>query len=238
VVTAPPSRLSAQFQRDIDFEIIQEATRDRTTLKALALRRDNFCCVVTKRFDIKSAKAKPEIVQPGTAGTYTQAVHVLPFSPNEASTRIEAQRPSAIWEIIKKFSGIQLNELSGDRINCLENVITLCYDAHIAFGNLSTWLEPIEEEPHHYRLRKNEPYILSVPDGSIIRFDDHGTGLPLPDRRYLALHAACARVAHASGAGDLIDEYLCDLEKLKVLSEDGSSMQSLENALAVALILV
>ena len=55
--------------------------------------------------------------------------------------------------------------------------------------------------------------------------------LPLPSPEYLAIHAACARVAHLSGAGEHIDKVLRELEDNKVLSKDGASAEALEHAL-------
>jgi len=45
----------------------------------------------------------------------------------------------------------------------------------------------------------------------------------MPDSRYLALHAACARVAHYSGVGDYIEMILSDIEEMDVLADDGNS---------------
>lgn len=59
--------------------------------------------------------------------------------------------------------------------------------------------------------------------------------VPLPDPRYLALHAACAKIAHKSGAAETIDLLLRDYEELLVLSPDGSSSKVLEQALAFKL---
>jgi hypothetical protein len=55
--------------------------------------------------------------------------------------------------------------------------------------------------------------------------------LPLPSPEYLNIHAACARVAHLSGAGEHIDKVLRELEDTKVLSQDGASAEALEYAL-------
>jgi hypothetical protein len=55
--------------------------------------------------------------------------------------------------------------------------------------------------------------------------------LPLPSLEYLKIHAACARVAHLSGAGEHIDKILRELEYTKVLSDDGASAEALEHAL-------
>jgi len=54
---------------------------------------------------------------------------------------------------------------------------------------------------------------------------------PAPDPRYLRIHAACARVAHLSGAGEYILTVLRDMETTVVLAKDGSSSDLLHHAL-------
>ena len=55
--------------------------------------------------------------------------------------------------------------------------------------------------------------------------------LPLPSPEYLKIHAACAKIAHMSGAGEYIDQILEELEDAKVLSEDGASAELLKHLL-------
>lgn len=55
--------------------------------------------------------------------------------------------------------------------------------------------------------------------------------LPVPDPRYLALHAACACVAHLSGAGEYLSSIDSDLEAMQVLESDGSAAGLLKAAL-------
>ena len=59
--------------------------------------------------------------------------------------------------------------------------------------------------------------------------------LPLPSRDYLALHAACAKVAHCSGAAEYIDRMDTDLDETFVLAEDGTSAAVLDHAIWAAL---
>ena len=46
--------------------------------------------------------------------------------------------------------------------------------------------------------------------------------------KLLGLHAACARVAHMSGAAEALDEVERDVENTKVLALDGSSAHLLD----------
>lgn len=57
------------------------------------------------------------------------------------------------------------------------------------------------------------------------------TNLPLPDPKYLRIHAACSQVAHLSGAFQYLNDSECALEGLLVLAEDGTSSEVLEFAL-------
>jgi hypothetical protein len=57
---------------------------------------------------------------------------------------------------------------------------------------------------------------------------------PIPSVHYLRLHAACARVAHKSGAATYIEDLARDIARLTVLAEDGSSAGVLAAALARA----
>ena len=56
--------------------------------------------------------------------------------------------------------------------------------------------------------------------------------LPLPDPRYLEIHAACCRVAHMSGAAEYFDRMTRGLEEIRVLAEDGGSSEVLSHALS------
>ena len=53
----------------------------------------------------------------------------------------------------------------------------------------------------------------------------------LPDPKLLTLHATCAKVAHLSGAAEVLDEWERDLEEKKVLAADGSDMDMFNYAL-------
>jgi hypothetical protein len=59
--------------------------------------------------------------------------------------------------------------------------------------------------------------------GQVVTFRTTNEMLKLPDPRYIALHAACARVIHTAGMGQHLDQILRDQEELSVLPEDGSS---------------
>ena len=63
-----------------------------------------------------------------------------------------------------------------------------------------------------------------------VTFTSHDNA-PLPDPHYLALHTACAKVAHLSGAGQHIDSVDRDIDTTPVLARDGSSSRVLVEAI-------
>lgn len=56
--------------------------------------------------------------------------------------------------------------------------------------------------------------------------------LELPDARFIAIHAACCRAAHLSGAAEYVEMNYRDMEETPVLAADGSSGHLLHSALS------
>ncbi|KZP33596.1 hypothetical protein FIBSPDRAFT_847512, partial [Athelia psychrophila] len=131
----------------------------------------------------------------------------------------------------------KLSELDGDEINRLANILTLAGDVRSAFGALKLYFDPVENQPNSYRVCKTtKAWPASyLKEGIVVTFKSTNMLLPLPDPRYLALHAACAKIAHTSGAAEAIDSCLRDYEEIHVLACDGSSSEVLGQALALAL---
>ena len=55
--------------------------------------------------------------------------------------------------------------------------------------------------------------------------------LPIPSPKLIALHAACSKVAHLSGAGAYIDKLDRDADDLDVLAGDGGSSDVLTHVI-------
>ncbi|KAI9451904.1 hypothetical protein F5148DRAFT_1237958 [Russula earlei] len=107
-------------------------------------------------------------------------------------------------------------------------MLTLKHDVSVEFRNLNVWLEGTKQYERHMA-----PSHLPASRRCAITFRivDHKMQ-PLPSVHYLHLHAACARVAHKSGATTYIDELAKDNSRITVLAEDGSSASVLAAALA------
>ena len=82
---------------------------------------------------------------------------------------------------------------------------------------------------NYYNVRTTSDMILH-PDQVMVTTPDP-VKLPLPSPDLLGLHAACAQVAHLSGAGEYVDQILEDMEQINVLAHDGTSSDVLHHAL-------
>ena len=95
--------------------------------------------------------------------------------------------------------------------------------------NISHFRPHYQHLPNQYTLRSRNPFILAgLPQ--TVTFTTQ-SNLPLPNPRYLALHAACAKVAHLSGGGEYIDTVDRDRDTTRVLARDGSSARILADAM-------
>lgn len=158
-----------------------------------------------------------------------------------------------VWQVITAFSGITPSELTGDNINRVENGMSLDPLMHQLFGALSLCLEPTDKVstflfyfiflPTILTSRKANTYRIlqrGIKPGlfAMLRLPDTVTfiprsNIPVPDPRYLALHAACAKVVHESGMAEILDNTPRQLERTSVLSTDGSTAHLLRHALEI-----
>lgn len=87
----------------------------------------------------------------------------------------------------------------------------------------------IQTTPNCYNIHKPED-VIRIKDQVTFTTPDP-VNLPLPSPHLLALHAACAQVAHLSGAGEYIDLILTEMEEMEELTYDGTSSEVLHHAL-------
>jgi len=161
----------------------------------------------------------------------TQCAHIFAPSTNYAISGANVDGPkhnyaASAWAVMQHMGNVSLDdELNGANIYRLENVMTLTADMHLLFDCLELWLEAtnVANQYNVCRTFSDTP--------ATVTFRAQGN-LPLPDPRYLALHAACAKVAHLSGAGEYIDTIDRDIATTMVLAHDGSSAKVLGEALS------
>lgn len=139
-----------------------------------------------------------------------------------------------------------MNELNGPDIHRLSNILTLRVEVHSLFDKLDLWFELVPVSfvlvVHYYDLIHTAQNTLNTYNICVshdffrrtllptITFTSHN-GFPLPDPRYLKLHAAACRIAHLSGATEYIETHYRDMDSIKVLACDGTSAEILSFAL-------
>ncbi|KAH7905907.1 hypothetical protein BJ138DRAFT_1017041 [Hygrophoropsis aurantiaca] len=201
-----------------------------------ALVRDQCRCLLTGVLDIDVAVAFPGRHIPDAHATITEAAYIFPEPSNTGISTTDENDPelnyaASVWAVMARFgNNLAFDDLNGSTIHRLENVMTLSIDIHRYFDNLQLWLESTDT-PHTYRPNSvNLIYRGRIPP--TVTFTTHDpVNFPLPSPEYLRLHAAAARVAHLSGAGEYINKILRDVEETRVLSTDGSSAELLAAAL-------
>ena len=93
------------------------------------------------------------------------------------------------------------------------------------------YYDPWQHEENKYKLESPVPYLLRDCPQYVTFMTPDPVKYPVPSRTYLGIHAACAKVAHLSGAGECIDKFHQDLEDWGVLDPDGGSVDILEHAI-------
>jgi hypothetical protein len=90
----------------------------------------------------------------------------------------------------------------------------------------------VRQDPlNHYRPTATKQFFIREIPAQVQLTTPDPNNYPLPDPRYLAIHAACARVAHLSGAAEYIEMVFRDMEDIKVLASNGGSGDVLYHAL-------
>ncbi|CAE6522998.1 unnamed protein product [Rhizoctonia solani] len=197
--------------------LIEQAKHDLEKTQVLALVRDNYRCVISGVPDLLACET--HLVQDPDAPeiAFTTAARILPLSFAGGG------ESASVWTALSKFSGMDVaSELSGHNINRLGNIFTVTIRDHWPFSGLHACLEAVEGKEHTYRVARCLPGI-KLPVGKEITFTSTHPELELPDPRFIAIHAACAKTIWSSGTFRYLDRIVQDWEELPVLAEDGSS---------------
>jgi hypothetical protein len=116
--------------------------------------------------------------------------------------------------------------LVGNGIHKLENVITLDSNFAIFFETLKVWFEAIvsglgiftpraeclqDDQDNTYAIQAMIELMLRSCRENPITLTSQHSDLPLPDRTFLTIHAACCRIADLSGARKYIEKTLRDM---------------------------
>ncbi|KAF9512787.1 hypothetical protein BS47DRAFT_1345048, partial [Hydnum rufescens UP504] len=203
-----PSRPS--FDRDWANNLaeVREAPVDHADAKRKALVRDNYRCMVSGRVDLNCAILGLTETDDNTAAAHTHVAHIFPQTLGTGHEKIAKKEwVVTVWTVMERFGNISpafQRDLHGPKIHALDELI-----------------------PNGYRLGAFPERVLTLlglPNSIVFKSSD--PHLPLPNPRYLELHAAAAKVAHLSGTADYIEKTLRDL------GDNGSSAELLKSATA------
>ncbi|KAA1467302.1 hypothetical protein DENSPDRAFT_832315 [Dentipellis sp. KUC8613] len=121
------------------------------------------------------------------------------------------------WGILHYYADIPV-ELTTDpdwqqHIDEPDNGVTLELSVRRMYNNFEWFFK--ETGPDCYQVRRlsvTDPIVLDLRGDTPVEFTDlSGTGIPLPDPRFIRAHAAIAQVLYDQGIGEYLDEVLLTL---------------------------
>ncbi|KZV85449.1 hypothetical protein EXIGLDRAFT_623059 [Exidia glandulosa HHB12029] len=226
-----PSNPDTDLRADLYRATLVEAPTNHRDARKQALVRDGYKCVITHSQDTKYIKEHHDKWN-GLQARELEAAHIIPEYINQNIARPNPLKKvfahlslsaGHIWRLLEMFgNGSLLNELNGRNAHALDNIMMLCHDVHAAYDRLDMWLEELDPpEPNKYRVHNNAPWEAPGYPFSVVEFTSPAPQLPLPNPRWIAVHAAVCRVAHLSGAAQYVEEQYRRLEDMDVMAFEG-----------------
>ncbi|KAJ7873346.1 hypothetical protein B0H14DRAFT_2720351, partial [Mycena olivaceomarginata] len=160
-----------------------------------------------------------EITTAVGSGRETQGLNI--FRDDQKNTKALAiLQMFGLQDVVQRLTTLS-DTASASEVHDLNNILSLDVHLHSAFDHLKVAFEPVAGELNTYDVFFVYPGRALGLHGLKNRFTliDHTAGvaqkqklkqvnggLPLPEPRPLALHAVCVRVAHMSGAAEVLDK--------------------------------
>lgn len=207
------SRPSFDTLADMMTDILEEASPNHSNAKKRALYRDGGRCVLTMQYDLDIytmvQQIKAEVDSRHEKATQTELAHIFSEStnfsidPDRQSNSDKRQYAASMWAIMRRFGHDQLpDDLNGDNVHRLENVMTMNAIHHTWFDSLGFWFEETDQPNRYKVVGRQDIFVRGVSEYVTFTTPDP-VKYPLPNPQYLAIHAACAKVANMSGAMSL-----------------------------------
>ncbi|TFY78403.1 hypothetical protein EWM64_g5610 [Hericium alpestre] len=220
----PSSQLAAQDAE----HLLRKTSLTAKELRKLTLLRENNCCVFTGARD--RASIDINMLQADPAMSRMEMVHIISQYSSEAIGRVTpAARAKFDWArtadaVIERFGGLSNRALLDDQgLNSPLNAFMTTSDPHIAFDQLDMWLTPAKTS--NGDLMANT-YDVLASDPEVI---------PAPHPELIAVHAACARVAHMSGAAEYLEELCRETDAISVMTEPNAANELAQSLKALQL---
>jgi hypothetical protein len=235
IATSPRFGIEDSIENLASSTLVEPATRGpQAWLKQACLARDGNKCTITGAIHrTRSARARSvrarlaDASQARAPETYTECVHIVPFSLASWGSSEEQRRTSQIWvNLYRCFPSLcsRIN-FTHESVNDTRNAITMDRNLHFYFSQFDLTLEPTDQI-HTYRTRSYQPnmiYTRNLPASGFVTFTNHNTRHELPSPTLLELHAAITKILHATGKADQADMIREDKDNIGVLATDGST---------------
>ncbi|KAF9476033.1 hypothetical protein BDN70DRAFT_882935 [Pholiota conissans] len=193
-----------------------------TTFEKLLLERDGFRCVGSKTPSLNKGGLKENKKIPSALTTGT---HILPMTVLDYKAK-DAGSCASTWHIVRNYGAFTEDMVKNldNIIDTPENGMTLTTSLQGTFDAFFWCLLPKGNDDRVWRTHLLtsclmeglldevvfEDVMASVP----IQRKRRPNGIPLPNATFIRFHAAIAHVAHLSGAGEFVDEYIQKYEEL------------------------
>ncbi|KAI1786072.1 hypothetical protein LXA43DRAFT_1185413, partial [Ganoderma leucocontextum] len=215
-VSSSLSECSFQLTEDEVDQMLAETPKSCTTSRKLAMQREDHRCIATRILDLPFAEDLHDLTGEVYKGIVAslEVCHIFTESNNIKGRENEHDNGGNAWALLESlgYTNIVGHFATVDKVHSLDNVMMMVSDLRNRFDILSMWFEPIEDVRNRYRICSiwDLPYGLVA--GQEVTFQSTNPRLPLPNREYLRIHAACCRVAHLSGAAGLFNELEKDMD--------------------------
>ncbi|CDO71725.1 hypothetical protein BN946_scf184920.g9 [Trametes cinnabarina] len=237
VTPALSPRLSLEAAAQ-DPHVLQPSSSNAAVLRSQTLLRDNHRCVFTGIIDAQSYLANIAAdVDPGTMALATNVAHIISQSIAENIDGVPpAQQAKFQWArtagaMIERFGGFNAHEVLGhDNLHNPKNAFTATQTPHMYFDSLDLWLTPAMDAQGQvvcdtYNVCHADGFGPAIraaaikPQVTFRSVVDKGKEIHAPDPRIIELHAACAKIAHMSGAAELLREFYMDMDSIAVMTQ-------------------
>ncbi|TFY81523.1 hypothetical protein EWM64_g2485 [Hericium alpestre] len=223
--------------------LVKPSSSNASDLRKLTLLRDNYRCVFTGGIDKESVQQAAD-VDPSAPLATTNVAHIISQSLSDNITgTTPAVHAKFDWTktagaILERFGGFAAHAvLGGDNLHSPKNAFTSSFEPHSEFDNLDLWLTPAKDAQgqvipdtydvnHCYGLEYLRRLVYHVKPQIVFRSLPLGDQvIPAPDPDIIALHAACARIAHMSGAAEYLRELYRDVDNIAVMTEPNAAYE-------------
>ncbi|OJJ45716.1 hypothetical protein ASPZODRAFT_133580 [Penicilliopsis zonata CBS 506.65] len=221
----PSPRLGVEDSiENLEAMIDDPMKRAQKELRKKCLRRDGQMCVVSSLYNTEEEEMAPA----GKMAADLEAAHVIPFDLANFKDDAERHFIASVWTTMYRYFPSVRSRLNFhyEDINNTANVMMLERGIHHNFGKFRLALEPTGH-PNQYKIltfpHLAYPARMLLPPSGLVTLVAHDGRDELPSPILLGLHAAIAKILHATGRGETIERLLQDYDDIAVLARNGST---------------